>query len=80
MDNFGNEKHVHLNQLKPIEVRNEYPIQSTEFVQSNTNNDEYVSFDEFGNDQFENDQNDIIDHGWCNIDTSNILPTRTRNS
>ena len=34
-------------------------------------------------DQRENEDDDnsqpLVNHGWCNIDQSNILPNRTRN-
>ena len=81
---LGETKNVHLNQLKPVERRNCYPNFNNPTCTSEEARS-YVSFDDFtANDNREvadHDQhNNIINHAWCNIDESNILPQRTRNS
>ena len=81
----GETKHVHLNQLKPVERRRivSYP-NSNNIPDIHKDQRTYVSFDQLVDDNSDNENNigseNIINHAWCNVDESNILPSRTRNS
>ena len=85
-DEFGKIQSVHLNQLKLIEKRKDY---SNHIIRPETCKEKsYISFDDFiyddgdhfvGNDRENGPEEPIINHGWCNIDHENILPSRTRN-
>ena len=90
-DENGRLKCVHLNQLKVVQERNSYTAHRRYIPPRVPTVEQVVDFGDFGSfgdvdgrvDQVENDDDDnsqpIVNHGWCNIDRSNILPNRTRN-
>ena len=94
-DDSGKTKNVHLNQLKPIVIRNAHNTYPPILYEENRS---CVSFDDFHDDvenvdlENVNDGNinydinnaeqhePVVNYSWCNIDESNIIPHRTRNS
>ena len=86
-NDLGELKYVHLSKpIKPIGSRNIYCAKSNIVHEDKKL---YTSFDDFCGEDIHSDNsdsnhsdeqgNEIVNHGWCNIDESNILPQRTRN-
>ena len=83
IENNGNYKNVHLNQLKQVASRKlkDLPIHPKSKCTEDETNIFQELFDEScttGNLENDNAPTPIINHGWCNLDESNILPSRTR--
>ena len=91
-NDLGELKYVHLNQLKPIESRNIYCAKSNTVYEDKKS---YISFDDLYDEDIHPDNsdsdnsdsdnsdeqgNELVNHVWCYINESNILPHRTRNS
>lgn len=90
-DEDGRIKCVHLNQLKVVQERNSYTAHRRYLPSRVTPVEQVVDFGDFENlgdvdgrvtqagNNGGDDRQPIVNHGWCNIDESNILPNRTRN-
>ena len=95
-DDSGKTKNVHLNQLKPIvrrDIQGTYPLITHDvrpYILFDDLHDDQLNVDNIQNVEnsdvnsvIHNDveqHEPVINNGWCNIDESNILPHRTRNS
>ena len=79
----GTLKNVHLNQVKPVQVRNN--LRDDRNVQGNVQSsaeDVGPLFDDLSNDNVEIDDHiqneDVENDQWCGLDIRNVLNSRTR--